>query len=642
MSPLQNKTKKKAMFTLFFRVFWVVILLFSLQANAQPIQEYSPKDNYEKLEYNISVRDGIKLYVAVYVPKNNTQPLPFLIKRTPYGCGPYGPDKFPGILGPQGDHRFAKEGYIFVCQDVRGRWMSEGTFTNMTPAIPNVTGHRTVDESTDTYDTVEFLLRNIPHNNGKIGLHGISYPGFYVAASIINSHPAIVAASPQAPIADWFVGDDFHANGAFYLQDAFNFFSGFEHPEPTPTQKRGPSLRINSDDAYAFFLRLGALPNANARYFKGSVDFWNTFMKHGTYDQFWQERNIVPHLKGVKTNVMTVIGAFDAEDPYGGYEIYRSIGKLSPETTSNRLVLGPWFHGGWERSEGDFLGNVPFVQKTAVQYRASIDLPFFNYYLKGKGSFDQANVRAFATGSNDWHNFDIWPPKEARPTTWFLTEQGGLSTQAPSKNSGNDRYVSDPAKPVPYSQRITYDRTREYMTEDQRFAASRPDVLVYETEVLSEDFTLAGPVDIRLFVSTTGSDADFVVKVVDVFPDSTKEVQSRDKKYLPNPLAGYQMLVRYAVMRSKFRNNFSKPEPLQPGKVTEVRWKSPHIFHTFKKGHRLMIQVQSSFFPLIDRNPQVFLDIYNAKDSDFKAQTHTIYRSAQYPSSITVGRISPK
>lgn len=628
------------MLTSFLRTFLLLVLFLPFKINAQAATDYSPKENYEKFEYNIPVRDGIKLYTAVFVPKDKSQSYPFLIKRTPYGCGPYGADRFPGILGPQGDHRFAKEGYIFVCQDVRGRWMSEGKFTNMTPAIPNQTGHRTIDESTDTYDTVEFLLRNIPQNNGKVGLHGISYPGFYVAASIINSHPAIVAASPQAPIGDWFVGDDFHANGAFYLQDAFNFFSGFEHPEPTPTQKRGKSLDIQSDDAYTFFLRLGALRNANERYFKGKVDFWNTFMKHGTYDQFWQERNIIPHLKGVKSNVMTVIGAFDAEDPYGGYEIFRSIGKLSPEVPTNRLVIGPWFHGGWERSEGNFLGNVPFVQKTAVQYRESIDLPFFNHYLKGKGAFNQANVRAFASGSNEWHNFEVWPPKNANPTTWYFHPSGKIKNQAPSSASGMDRYVSDPAKPVPYSQRITFDRTREYMTEDQRFAATRPDVLVYETEALTEDVTVAGPVDIRLFVSTTGTDADFVVKVIDVFPDSTKEVQPRDKKYLSNPLAGYQMLVRYAVMRGKFRNSLSEPEPIQQGKVTEIRWKSPHIFHTFKKGHRLMVHVQSSFFPLIDRNPQVFTDIYSAKDSDFKTQTHTLYRSSKYPSSITIGRIS--
>lgn len=628
------------MLTSFLRTFLLLVLFLPFKINAQAATDYSPKENYEKFEYNIPVRDGIKLYTAVFVPKDKSQSYPFLIKRTPYGCGPYGADRFPGILGPQGDHRFAKEGYIFVCQDVRGRWMSEGKFTNMTPAIPNQTGHRTIDESTDTYDTVEFLLRNIPQNNGKVGLHGISYPGFYVAASIIKSHPAIVAASPQAPIGDWFVGDDFHANGAFYLQDAFNFFSGFEHPEPTPTQKRGKSLDIQSDDAYTFFLRLGALRNANERYFKGKVDFWNTFMKHGTYDQFWQERNIIPHLKGVKSNVMTVIGAFDAEDPYGGYEIFRSIGKLSPEVPTNRLVIGPWFHGGWERSEGNFLGNVPFVQKTAVQYRESIDLPFFNHYLKGKGAFNQANVRAFASGSNEWHNFEVWPPKNANPTTWYFHPSGKIKNQVPSSASGMDRYVSDPAKPVPYSQRITFDRTREYMTEDQRFAATRPDVLVYETEALTEDVTVAGPVDIRLFVSTTGTDADFVVKVIDVFPDSTKEVQPRDKKYLSNPLAGYQMLVRYAVMRGKFRNSLSEPEPIQPGKVTEIRWKSPHIFHTFKKGHRLMVQVQSSFFPLIDRNPQVFTDIYSAKDSDFKTQTHTLYRSSKYPSSITIGRIS--
>lgn len=625
---------------------FILILLFLAGGTgswAQPNTAYKVQDHYRKMELNIPMRDGKKLYTAVFVPKDTTQVYPFLIKRTPYSCGPYGADKFPALPGPQGDTRFVEEGYIFVCQDVRGRFMSEGTFTNMTPAIPNTTGHKTVDESTDTYDTVEYLLKNVPHNNGRVGLHGISYPGFYAAASIINGHPAIKASSPQAPIGDWFAGDDFHANGAFYLQDAFNFFGGFEHPEPTPTQKRGRGVEAGIDDAYTFFLRLGALKNANDRYFKGRVDFWNTFMKHGTYDTFWQERNIIPHMKGIQANVMTVIGTYDAEDPHGGAQIYQSIRKNNPTVPSNRIVIGPWFHGGWERSKGDFLGNTPFYTQTAAYYRQSIDLPFFNYYLKGKGDFGaRPNVMAYASGQNKWYEFESWPPQKTKPMTLFFGANGQLSDALLPTGNSRTSWVSDPAKPVPYTQEITNDRTREYMAEDQRFAARRPDVLVFESQVLTEDLTVAGPIQVKLFASTTGTDADFVVKLVDVYPDDTPELQEKKEKYMNVPLSAFQQLVRYTVMRGKFRKDLSKPVPFVPNQVTEVSWASPHIFHTFKKGHRIMVQVQSSFFPLIDRNPQVFTDIYQASDADFKVQTHTLYHNARYPSSITLGLIETK
>lgn len=618
---------------------WMFGISFSLNVLAQTSADsYNPQDQYEKYEYQIPMRDGVKLYTSVFVPKDRSQNYPFLMKRTPYSCSPYGEGKFPSILGPQGDHRFAKEGYIFVCQDVRGRWMSEGKFTNMTPHIANKRNNNDVDESSDMYDSAEWLLKNVPNNNGRIGLHGISYPGFYVAASIIDTHPAIKAASPQAPIGDWFMGDDFHHNGAFFLLDFYRFFPGFEHPESTPTQKRSAGIELGINDHYTYFQRLGALPNANRRYFNNKVNYWNEVMAHETYDSFWQRSNIIPHMKNIKTPVMTVFGAFDAEDPLGGTAIYQSIRKNNPQA-NNRLVFGPWFHGGWERAEGDYLNNVHFGQKTAVQYRESMDIAFFNHYLKDKGTFNQANVKAFASGSNEWHDFEVWPPNNTSPFSLFFRENGGLNTTKPTAAQGKDAYISDPAKPVPFTQEITPNRTREYMTEDQRFAARRPDVLVYQSEVLTEDVTLVGGVNIDLWVQTTGTDADFVVKLIDVFPDDMPETQEKAKKYMNIPMSAYQMLVRGEVFRGKFRKSFEKPEPITPNRPTNIKWTAPDVFHTFKKGHRIMVQVQSTWFPLVDRNPQQFMNIRQAEDRDFKAQTHTILRSAQYPSKVMVARL---
>lgn len=621
------------------KVFIGVLILFFIGCEA-PVDERSTefrlayiKANYTKKEVRIPMRDSVKLFATIYIPKDQSESYPFLIKRSPYGSGPYEAGEYRTNLGPRGDNRFMKEKYIFVYQDVRGRWMSEGKFLNMTPTCPH--GDATdgcVDESTDTYDTVEWLLKNITPNNGKVGLFGISYPGFYAAASIVNSHPAITASSPQAPIADWFIGDDFHHNGAFFLQDAFRFFAGFEHAEPNPTQTRGQRVDPGMDDAYNFFLKMGPLKNANEKYFKNRVAFWDSMMTHPNYDHFWQRRNIIPHLKGVKANVMTVGGFFDAEDPYGAVEIYKEIEKNSPNVM-NMLVMGPWFHGGWVRSSGSYMGNVNFEKATSSMYQSELDLPFFNYYLKGKGEFKQPDVKAFSTGSNKWHDFNRWPPKNATNRPVYLAENGTLSMQAPTLN-GKDSYISDPDNPVPYSQQITWRRSREYMVEDQRFAGMRSDVLEYQTDLLENDLTLVGPVTANLYVSTTGSDADFIVKIIDVFPDSTSEWQPSDEKYMDVPMSGYQMLVRFESMRAKYRNSFVTPEAMIPGKVTQVKFRIPDIFHTFKKGHRLMIQIQSSFFPLIDRNPQTFVNIYEADETDFQKATHTIHRSQEHPSRI--------
>jgi putative CocE/NonD family hydrolase len=440
-------------------------------------------------------------------------------------------------------------------------------------------------------------------------------------------------------VGDWFVGDDFHHNGAFYLHDAFSFFAFFESPGPNPTKEWGQRFNFQSDNAYRFFSDLGALRNANERHFHHEIAFWDSMMTHGTYDDFWKRRNIIPHLNNINTNVMTVAGWFDAEDPYGPIQIYKSIEEKNPGI-NNTLVLGPWFHGGWVRSDGDYLGNIYFGQPTSHNYQQNIDLPFFNYYLKDKGAWDPPEVMAFATGSNAWHAFGAWPPEGVQDAAFYFRPGGGLaSTPSVEAGAAYDEYLSDPANPVPYTQEVTIARTREYMVEDQRFVSERPDVLVYQTEVLTEDVTLAGPVTADLFVSTTGTDADIIVKLIDVYPDDAPEHQPPDEKYLDVPMAGYQMLVRGEVFRAKFRNSFEHPEPLVPGEVTEVRFDMPDVFHTFRAGHRIMVQVQSTWFPLVDRNPQQFMDIYGATDADFQAATHRIHRSAAYPSHVRIGRL---
>lgn len=604
--------------------------------SAGGLNERYLSDRYDKHEYRIPTRDGAELFTAVYVPKDHSQSYPFLVKRTPYSVGPYGEDRFPSWLGPIGSNRFADEGYIFVYQDVRGRYMSGGVFRNMTPYATERDGPEDVDESTDMYDTVEWLLTNVEPNNGRVGIWGISYPGFYTAASIINTHPAIKAASPQAAIGDWFVGDDFHHKGAFYLQDAFSFFPGFKSNRPEPTTQSGPDFDFGTDNAYEFFQGLGPLRNANERYFHHEVAFWDSIMTHGTYDEFWQSRDIIPHMDSVTAAVMTVAGWYDAEDPYGPIEIYESIERQNPGI-ENVLVAGPWFHGGWVRSQGDRLGNVSFGEETGTYYRENVDIAFFNYYLKDKGDLDLPEALVFSSGSNEWHRFDQWPPPGLVPTSLYFNDAGRLTFDPPTgPTSDSDSYVSDPANPVPYTQEVTIDRTREYMVEDQRFVTERNDVLAYQTDALTEDVTLVGPVTAELFVATTGTDADFVVKLIDVYPNDAPDVQD---PYLDVPMGGYQMLVRGEVMRAKFRDSYERPVPMVPGETTRISFATPQIFHTFKAGHRIMVQVQSSWFPLVDVNPQTFVDIYSATEDDFQTATHTIYRTEGRASRVTAGRL---
>jgi putative CocE/NonD family hydrolase len=463
---------------------------------------------------------------------------------------------------------------------------------------------------------------------------GISYPGFYTAAGMIDAHPALKAASPQAPVTDWFTGDDWHHNGAFQLPHAFNFLASFGHPRPEPTKKQTERFDHGTPDGYAFFLSLGPLSNVNTRYFKNDVSFWNEIMQHGTFDQFWQDRNLRPHLKNIKPAVMTVGGWFDAENLFGALETYRNVEALSPGAT-NVLVMGPWSHGGWSRSDGAKLGPVSFASKTAEFYRERIELPFFQYYLKGKGSPSFPEAWVFETGTNQWKTYDVWPPRTVRRRSLFLQRQGGLAFEPPSKPSDAsfDEYASDPAHPVEYIDQIEIRMTGDYMIQDQRVAARRPDVLVYESEALPTDVSIAGPIQARMFVSTSGTDSDWVVKLIDVCPDDLSNGES-------NPPAvkfgGYQQLVRGDVMRGKFRNSLEKPEPFVPNEPTPVNFTLQDVAHTFRSGHKIMVQVQSTWFPLIDRNPQKFVDIYNATEADFQKASQRVYRSAIMPSHLEV------
>jgi putative CocE/NonD family hydrolase len=589
--------------------------------------------NYTKYEYQIPMRDGVKLFTAVYVPKDDSQTYPMMLIRTPYNVAPYGADKYPNELRPGA--LYAQSGYIFVYQDVRGRWMSEGEYMNVRPHNPAKKAQE-IDESSDTYDTVDWLIKNVKGHNSKVGITGISYPGFYTVCGMIDAHPAVKAVSPQAPVTDWFIGDDWHHNGCLFLPHCFNFMYGFVKARPEPTKKFGrPSFEHDTPDGYKFFLDMGPLKNADAKHYKGEIGFWKEVMQHGTYDEFWKARNIRAHVKNIKPAVMTVGGWYDAENLFGALEIYKHAEANSPPP-NNHLVMGPWDHGGWSRPDGDKHGDIRFGAKTADYYRETIEFPFFEYHLKGKGNNKHPKAWAFETGTNVWRKHDTWPPKNT-PTAFNLTHDGRLSSgdglRLPLEDTF-DEFMSDPAKPVPFINKTSIGMAAEYMTADQRFASSRPDVLVYQTPVLKNDLTIAGPIEVELYVSTTGTDADWVVKVIDVYPDDYPDPE-------PNPtgvrMGGYQQLVRGEPFRGKFRNSFESPEPFKPGEVTKIKFAMPDVYHTLRPGHRLMVQVQSTWFPLVDRNPQTFCDIYTASEKDFKKQTHRVFRDEKHPSRITVG-----
>jgi putative CocE/NonD family hydrolase len=628
--PVSNRTARKFA----RRLALLACLLLSGSAASAQGREYVV-EHYAKSEHTIAMRDGVKLFTSIYAPRDTSKTWPILLKRTPYTVAPYGPDAYPDSLGPS--EACAREGFIFAYQDVRGRAMSEGEFENVRPVLRSRTSNQDIDESTDAYDTIEWLVRNVGGNNGKVGVWGISYPGFYASCAAVDAHPSLVAVSPQAPIADWFIGDDFHHNGALYLPHAFNFLSGFGRPRPEPTaERKWKGFEHGTLDGYRFFLELGPLRNADELFFKGDVAFWNEMLAHPNYDDFWQARNLRPHLANVRPAVMTVGGWFDAEDLFGALETYRSIEHQAPDAT-NVLVMGPWVHGGWARGDGDRLGDVRFGEKSSLFYRERIELPFFLHYLKGAPLAKLQEAWMFETGGNRWHALEAWPPPGAKPRPLYLRAGGRLAFEPPGDGEPEpfDEYVSDPARPVPFTSAIAIGMTREHMVEDQRFAARRPDVLVYQTAPLEKALTVAGALRARLHVSTTGTDSDWVLKLIDVYPDDFPDPDP-DPEARPGAsrMGGFQQLVRGEAMRGRFRESYERPVAFRPGERARVEWVLPDVFHTFRPGHRVMIQVQSTWFPLVDRNPQTFVDIATAGEEDFRKATQRVWHASDAPSML--------
>lgn len=619
------------------KLLWAFIFISAVVCKAQTINESWLQSNYTKKELKIKMRDGVQLFTCAYIPKDVTEKHPIIIIRTPYSCAPYGDGKFTPRLWVTSWKNYAKENYIIVIQDVRGRYMSEGEYMDVRPFNPDKKTKKDIDEASDSYDTIDWLVKNIENNNGKVGVFGVSYPGFYSTMAALSNHPALKAVSPQAPVTEWFLGDDFHHNGAFMLMDAFSFYSGFGKPRPAPTTVGRKGFEFPVMDNYKFFLETGPLKNFT-KLLGDSIKFWNDLIVHPDYDSWWKARDARRACKDIKAAMLVVGGLFDAEDCYGAWNLYKAIEKQS-KNTDNKIVMGPWSHGGWSKGSGSYLGNIRFGAKTSEYYQQEIELPFFDYYLRGKGDISKlAEANIFFTGINEWRKLNTWPPANAINTPFYLKEKNKLSFDSPVEANSFSKYTSDPEKPVPYTEDVHTHRTAEYMTDDQRFAARRTDVLVYETEPLKEDLTLAGTVVADLFVSISTTDADFVVKVIDVFPDkfeydSTYCCNGSGKNYL---MDNYQMLVRGEIMRGKYRNSFEKPEAFVPNQISEVKFELPDVAHTFKKGHKLMIQIQSSWFPLADRNPQSFTDIYHCDENAFVKSDITIYHQKQHRSNIVL------
>ena len=607
-------------------LFTVIFLFLIAPISAQTESQFEVKEHYTKMEVDIPMRDGVKLHTTIYSPKDTSQEYPILMQRTPYSSRPYGEDQFRSKIGP--NEILMKEGNIIVYQDVRGRWMSEGDYDNMRAYIPNKKG-KEVDEASDTYDTIEWLVNNVENNNGNVGTWGISYPGFYATYSLLSGHPALKAASPQASIGDFFF-DDFHHNGAYLLSywRATAVF-GYQHDKPTDTSWY-EFPKLNTEDQYQFFMDAGPLSNLD-KYYKEDNEFWQQLKEHPNYDEFWQKRGIVQHMKDIKPAVMIVGGLFDAEDLYGPFAIYKSIEENS--NNYNSIVFGPWSHGDWARESGrQSVGNVYFGDSISTHFQRDYETEFFNHFLKNKtpDNLDLAEAHIYDTGLRQWNDYTEWPPKNTSSKTWYLGAGQGF-TQEPTEHK--ETFVSDPEKPVSYNNEIKMVFTpREYMTGDQRFAARRPDVLVFETEVLEEDTKIVGPIEAMLKVATTGTAADWVVKVIDVYPPDAENYEET----MPHlKMSNYHMMVRSEVMRGRFRDGFEEPQPFEPNKKTDVNIKLQGVNHTFKKGHKIQVQVQSTWFPLIDRNPQTFVDnIFEAEEEDFQKQTHTVYGDSAIKFSI--------
>lgn len=605
----------------------LLLLLIALPVFSQQME--SQNTEYEKSQHYIEMRDGVKLHTTIYTPKNNDEKYPILMMRTPYSCRPYGEETIPERIISNPD--LQAEGFIIVCQDVRGRWMSEGDYTTMTP---NKEDENQVDESSDTYDTVDWLINNIPNHNGKVGQWGISYPGFYTTAALPDAHPAMAASSPQAPIADFYF-DDFHHHGAYTLGYWYvtNLF-GIQHDGPTDTSWYDfPETFTN--DMYLLYSEFTPL-NKSDEYYGEENFFWKELSEHPNYDEFWQSRNILPHLKGIDHPVMTVGGWFDAEDLYGPLNTYRSIEEKNPDT-KNILVMGPWSHGQWSSPRShQSVGDIYFGEGISEFYRKNIEYPFFMKYLKGSEDQELPEAYMYDTGLGAWSTFDEWPPKNAAKTAWYFHSDGSLNDQEIAKNEVNyTEYVSDPDKPVPYTEEdeLVF-IPRAYMTSDQRFAARRPDVITFETPVLEENVTLAGDMLANLYVSTSGTASDFFVKLIDVYPPEVEENEHTPKGV---ELDNYHQLVRSEAIRGRFRDSYEHPKPFEPNKVTYVDLPLQDVYHTFKKGHKIQVQIQSSWFPLFDLNPQKYVpNIFEASEDDFIKATQRIYHTKEYPSNLEV------
>lgn len=631
----------------------VVALCGGVKAQQTPAPPaFNVQETYAKSEMMIPMRDGLRLFTAIYTPKDASRKHPIIMTRTPYSSGPYGAGSY---FTPRGtDLKFMQAGYIVVRQDVRGRFLSEGKFVDVRPNDADRRGKGAIDESTDTYDTVDWLVKCVPNNNGRVGIWGISYPGFYAAAGAINTHPALKAVSPEAPVSDWFIGDDDHHNGALFLMDCFSFLTFFGPDQIGPTTKSEPFIPYNPTDAYKFYLDLGPIKNVNLNYFHNKIAYWNELTEHPNYDAWWQARALPPHIKNVHCAVLTVGGWYDAEDLYGPFAVSRAVDKTSPDAP-NSLVMGPWPHGGWGNGDFDRFGDEAFGQKTGAFYRDNILLPFFNHYLLDDGSDKSTNTAAgasmakgaaqpratvFLTGANQWLTFAQWPPQNVTSMALYMNADHILAPTPPTGTTDRtfDAWTSDPANPVPYIGEVRARRKNEYLNDDQRFASARLDVMTYQTPPLTEDVTIAGPIKADLFVSTTGTDGDFVTKVIDVLPDDAPDAPDASNDKIK--MGGYQRLVRAEIMRARYRDSYSKPSAMPSGKVTRVAYELRDVCHTFRKGHRIMVQVQSSWFPLVDRNPQSFVDIYHADAGDFKSATHRLYHAPAQASRIILPRLT--
>lgn len=615
-----------------FSGFFLFFLLSSLTLFAQlPFDTSYARTHYNKYEYMIPMRDGVRLFTAVYVPKDTSRDYPIMMNRTCYSVAPYGPDRYKSLLGPSPE--FMKEGFIFVYQDVRGKHHSEGQWEEITPFIVNKKG-KEHDEASDTYDTVNWLLGHIKHNNGKVGVWGISYPGFFATNAALCGNPAIKVVSPQAPVTNWFLGDDTHHNGAFFLMDEFNFDYWFANSTNGSTKNNMPPLDLKYSDNYHFFLKnIPTVADVNKYYYHHLVRFWDTILMHPDYDSWWQRRDIRKYMYHVKPATMLVGGWYDAEDQWGTMQTYGSIEHKNPGHP-NMLVMGPWYHGGWASMKMDHLGDIPFGFNTSRWFQKNIEFSYFMHYLKGTPMPDFPQALLYDVGLNRWDVFSQWPSEKVIPEKIYFRSDDALSFSPPEKSKGYNQYISDPARPVPYEGGVRAERGVTYMDADQRFASRRPDVLTFETPVLDSNVTLSGPMQADLYVSTTGTDADFVVKLIDVYPDTMSHYKIDGREV---PAGGYEALVRAEIMRGKYRNSFSKPDPFVPGRPTLVKFHVPDILYTFRKGHRIMIQVQSSWFPLVDRNPQVFENIYKAGASDFKKATIRLYHQKDLPSGLETG-----